>query len=108
MVASREERAGPEVEHHRGVVGRTATSAGGEPVERGAVHGPQQVRHVGVGEVGALFVLDGLIEYRAGDETGMHVPQEGEGLSMADEIARWNDVGPRYGLEVVGPPIPVG
>ena len=38
---------------------------------------------------------------------GMHVPTEGEGLSMADEIARWNEVGPRYGLEVVGPPLPV-
>jgi quercetin dioxygenase-like cupin family protein len=109
-------------------------------------------------EAEALFVLDGLIEYRAGDETfeltggsflylplgvphafrirgeaparfvaltapgglmglydvvgvpaaGLHVPQEGEGLSMADEVARWNEVGPRYGLEVVGPPIPVG
>ena len=109
-------------------------------------------------EAEALFVLDGLIEYRAGDETfeltggsflylplgvphafrirgevparfvsltapggliglydevgvpaaGMHLPQAGEGLSMADEIARWNEVGPRYGLEVVGPPIPVG
>ena len=38
---------------------------------------------------------------------GMHVPKEGEGLSMADEIARWNEVGPRYGLEVVGPPAAV-
>lgn len=109
-------------------------------------------------EAEALFVLDGRIEYRAGDETfeltggsflylplgvphafrirgeaparfvsltapgglmglydevgvpaaGMHVPQDGEGLSMPEEIARWNEVGPRYGLEVVGPPIPVG
>lgn len=25
---------------------------------------------------------------------------------MAEEIARWNEVGPRYGLEVLGPPIP--
>ena len=108
-------------------------------------------------EAEALFVLEGVVEYRAGDETfeltqgsflylplgvphafrirgteaarfvaltapgglmglydevgvpaaGMHVPREGEGLSMADEIARWNEVGPRYGLEVVGPPIPV-
>ncbi|PKW28109.1 cupin domain-containing protein [Phycicoccus duodecadis] len=40
--------------------------------------------------------------------TAMRVPGEGEGLSMPDEIARWNEVGPRYGLEVVGPPIPVG
>jgi quercetin dioxygenase-like cupin family protein len=108
-------------------------------------------------EAEALFVLEGVIEYRAGEESyeltegsflylplavphafrirgtsparfvsltapgglmglydevglpaaGMHVPRDGEGLSMADEIARWNEVGPRYGLEVVGPPLPV-
>ena len=107
-------------------------------------------------EAESLFVLDGVVEYRAGeqtyeltegaflylplglphafrirgdrparflaltapgglmglyDEVGvpaavMHVPQEGEGLSMPEEIARWNEVGPRFGLEVVGPPIP--
>jgi quercetin dioxygenase-like cupin family protein len=107
-------------------------------------------------EAEALFVLEGLIEYRAGeeahelgegaflylpqgvphafrirgdtparflgltapgglmglyDEVGvpaavMHLPQEGEGLSIPEEIARWNEVGPRYGLEVVGPPLP--
>ncbi|HYN66839.1 MAG TPA: hypothetical protein VES93_08110 [Ornithinibacter sp.] len=33
---------------------------------------------------------------------------EGEGLSGAEEVARWSEAGPRYGLEVVGPPIPVG
>jgi quercetin dioxygenase-like cupin family protein len=107
-------------------------------------------------EAEALFVLEGLIEYRAGEETyelsegaflylplglphafrirghqpakflaltapgglmglydevgvpaaGMHLPQEGEGRSMPEEIGRWNEVGPRYGLEVVGPPLP--
>ena len=107
-------------------------------------------------EAEGLFVLQGLIEYRAGDEVhrlsegdflylplglphafrirgeeparflsfttpgglmglydevgvpaaGMHLPQEGEGLPMEEEIARWNEVGPRYGLEVVGPPLP--
>jgi quercetin dioxygenase-like cupin family protein len=31
-----------------------------------------------------------------------------DGLSMEAEIARWNEVGPRYGLEVVGPPLPEG
>ena len=36
----------------------------------------------------------------------LRIPAEGEGRAMAEEIARWNDVGPRYGLEVVGPPIP--
>ena len=29
-----------------------------------------------------------------------------DGLPMAEEIARWNAVGPAYGLSVVGPPIP--
>ncbi len=38
---------------------------------------------------------------------GMHVPGDGEGLTMAEEITRWNEVGPRFGLEVVGPPLPV-
>jgi hypothetical protein len=36
----------------------------------------------------------------------MHIPAEGEGRSMEEEIARWNEVGPRYGLTVVGPPLP--
>ncbi len=31
---------------------------------------------------------------------------DGDGLPLDVEIARWNEVGPRYGLEVVGPPIP--
>ncbi|MCW2850303.1 MAG: Cupin 2, conserved barrel domain protein [Marmoricola sp.] len=107
-------------------------------------------------EAEALFVLEGRIDYRAGEETheltdgtflylplglphafrirgdrparflsltapgglmglydevgvpaaGMHLPGEGEGLSMEEEIGRWNEVGSRYGLEVVGPPIP--
>jgi Cupin domain len=29
-----------------------------------------------------------------------------DGMSMAEEIPRWNEIGPRYGLRVVGPPIP--
>jgi quercetin dioxygenase-like cupin family protein len=107
-------------------------------------------------EAEALFVLEGTIEYRAGEEThilsdgsflylplgvphafrirgakparfigltapgglmglydevglpagAMRVPEEGEGRSMSEEIGRWNEVGPRYGLEVVGPPLP--
>lgn len=44
------------------------------------------------------------------DEVGVpaeerRLPGE-DGLPMDVEIARWNEVGPRYGLEVVGPPIP--
>jgi hypothetical protein len=44
------------------------------------------------------------------DEVGvpaaeMRLPGD-DGVPMAEEIARWNDVAPRYGLEAVGPPIP--
>jgi quercetin dioxygenase-like cupin family protein len=106
-------------------------------------------------EAEALFVLEGRISYRAGEE--LHELEDGvflflpqglphafrvrgtaparflaltvpgglmglydevgipaqamrlpgsDGLPMAEEIARWNEVGPRYGLEVVGPPLP--
>jgi quercetin dioxygenase-like cupin family protein len=56
----------------------------------------------------ALTVPGGLMGLY--DEVGipareMRLPGE-DGLAMAEEIARWNEVGPRYGLEVVGPPIP--
>ena len=37
--------------------------------------------------------------------TAMRLPGE-DGLPMAEEIGRWNEVGPRYGLEVLGPPLP--
>jgi quercetin dioxygenase-like cupin family protein len=44
------------------------------------------------------------------DEVGIPATERrlpgGDGLPMDEEIARWNQVGPRYGLEVVGPPIP--
>ena len=45
------------------------------------------------------------------DEVGvpaaaMRLPGEGEGRPMAEEIGRWNEIGPRFGLEVLGPPIP--
>ncbi len=107
-------------------------------------------------EAEALFVLEGRIDYRAGEElhelsdgdflylplglphafrirgvkparflalttpgglmglydevgvpaAAVRLPGEGEGLAMDEEIGRWNEVGPRYGLEVIGPPIP--
>ena len=43
------------------------------------------------------------------DEVGMPAKErrlpEGGGRPMAEEVARWNEIGPRYGLEVLGPPI---
>jgi quercetin dioxygenase-like cupin family protein len=111
--------------------------------------------HRHTNEAEALFVLDGHVTYRAGDDVHeltagsflflpQHLPHAfrvrgdqparflaltvpgglmglydevgvparemrlpgDDGPAMADEIARWNEVGPRYGLEVVGPPIP--
>ena len=106
-------------------------------------------------EAEALFLLEGRITYRAGDDvfeledgaflflpqalphafrirgdrparllaltvpgglmglydevglpaTQMRLPGD-DGRSFDEEVARWNGVGPRYGLEVVGPPIP--
>jgi len=57
----------------------------------------------------ALTVPGGLL--RLYDEVGvpataMRIPAEGEGRTMAEEVGLWNEVGPRYGLKVVGPPIP--
>ncbi len=61
-----------------------------------------KVRYLALTEPGRLLHLY--------DEVGIPAPERrlpGEdGLPMAEEIARWNEVGPRYGLEVVGPPIP--
>jgi quercetin dioxygenase-like cupin family protein len=56
----------------------------------------------------ALTVPGGLMGLY--DEVGIpaaerRLPGE-DGTPMAEEIARWAEVGPRYGLQVVGPPIP--
>ena len=57
----------------------------------------------------AITVPGGLLDLY--DEVGvpadgLRVPGPGEGRTLADEIGRWNEVGPRYGLQVLGPPIP--
>ena len=57
----------------------------------------------------ALTVPGGLLHLY--DEVGVpaaarRIPEAGEGRSMSEEISRWNQAGPRYGLEVIGPPIP--
>jgi mannose-6-phosphate isomerase-like protein (cupin superfamily) len=64
--------------------------------------GSSPVRYLGLTSPGALLHLY--------DEVGMAATERRlpgpDGLPMADEIARWNQIGPRYGLSVVGPPIP--
>jgi quercetin dioxygenase-like cupin family protein len=61
-------------------------------------------------KVVALTVPGGLLGLY--DEVGVPAAERrlpgADGLPMAEEIKRWNEVGPRYGLTVVGPPIPDG
>jgi len=53
-------------------------------------------------------VPGGLIDLYA--EVGMVAEERrlpgGDGRSIEEEIPRWNEIGPRYGLRVIGPPIP--
>ena len=56
----------------------------------------------------ALTAPGGLMDLY--DEVGLPARERRlpgtDGLPMEEEIRRWNEVAPRYGLRVVGPPIP--
>jgi quercetin dioxygenase-like cupin family protein len=66
------------------------------------ITGTAPARFLGFADPGGLFGLY--------DEVGMPAAERrlpgADGLPMEDEIPRWNEVGPRYGLQVVGPPLP--
>jgi quercetin dioxygenase-like cupin family protein len=66
------------------------------------VTGDGPVRFIG------LVVPGGLM--RLYDEVGIPARERrlpgADGQSLADEVQRWNEVAPRFGLRVVGPPIP--
>jgi quercetin dioxygenase-like cupin family protein len=66
------------------------------------VTGQVPVRFLGLVVPGGLLGLY--------DEVGLpasaHRLPGADGRTVPDEISRWNEVGPRYGLQVVGPPIP--
>ena len=68
------------------------------------VTGDRPVRFLGFADPGALLALY--------DEVGIPAAERrlpgADGLPMDVEISRWNEVGPRYGLQVVGPPLPEG
>ncbi|KQZ89192.1 hypothetical protein ASD62_07615 [Phycicoccus sp. Root563] len=66
------------------------------------VTGEQAVRFVGLSDPGHLFDLYPEVGLPAAER---RLPGP-DGRPMGEEIARWNEVGPRYGLEVVGPPLP--
>ncbi|MFZ0323386.1 MAG: cupin domain-containing protein [Actinomycetes bacterium] len=66
------------------------------------ITGDRPARYVGLTVPGGLLKLY--------DEVGIPAAQRrlpgDDGLPMSEEIERWNELGPRYGLRVVGPPIP--
>jgi len=66
------------------------------------VTGSTPVRFLGLTTPGGLMALY--------DEVGIPALERRlpgvDGLPQGEEIARWNEVGPRYGLQVVGPPLP--
>ena len=66
------------------------------------VTGTTPARLLGFTDPGHLFHLY--------DEVGIPAAERrlpgADGLGMEVEIPRWNEVGPRYGLEVVGPALP--
>lgn len=66
------------------------------------VTGSGPVRFLGLAAPGGLLALYDEVGIPA---TERRLPGD-DGQSMGEEIARWNEVGPRYGLQVVGPPLP--
>lgn len=66
------------------------------------VTGDAPVRFLGFADPAGLFDLYAEVGMPAGER---RLPGQ-DGIPMPAEIARWNEVGPRFGLEVVGPPIP--
>ncbi len=66
------------------------------------VTGDEPVRFIGLSVPGGLMSLYDEVGIPARER---RIPGE-DGTPMAEEIARWSEVAPRYGLQVVGPPIP--
>ena len=79
------------------------------------IHLPQDIPHAFRirGETPARFLAltapGGLLHLY--DEVGIPAAERRlpgtDGLTPEEEIPRWVEVGPRYGLEVLGPPIPL-
>ena len=71
---------------------------------------PHAFRIIGTRPVRFLGMTAPAGLMRLYDEVGMPARERrlpgSDGLSIEEEIPRWNEIGPRYGLQVVGPPIP--
>jgi quercetin dioxygenase-like cupin family protein len=66
--------------------------------------GKAGVRYLALGVPGRLMALYDEVGVPA-TERRLPVPGQ-DGWTMAEEIARWNEFAPRYGLVVLGPPLP--
>ena len=66
------------------------------------VTGSEPARFLGLSAPGRLFHLYEEVGMPAAERR----PPGADGQSMAEEIPRWNAVASRYGLEVLGPPLP--
>lgn len=66
------------------------------------VTGTRPVRLVAIVAPGGLMGLYDEVGVPAGER---RIPGT-DGLSFDEEVKRWNEAGPRYGLQVVGPPLP--
>jgi quercetin dioxygenase-like cupin family protein len=68
------------------------------------ITGDAPAKFLGLTVPGHLLSLYDKVGMPAGDR---RLPGA-DGPSISEEIARWNEFGPEYGLTVVGPPIPEG
>jgi hypothetical protein len=66
------------------------------------IRGDAPARFLALAEPGGILHLYDEVGLPA---TELRLPGP-DGLTPEQEIPRWNQVGARYGLEVVGPPIP--
>ncbi|WP_380169592.1 dimethylsulfonioproprionate lyase family protein [Jannaschia sp. R86511] len=66
------------------------------------VTGSEPVRFLGLAAPGRLFHLYEEVGVPAAERR----PPGPDGPSAAEEVPRWNAVAGRYGLEVLGPPLP--
>jgi len=66
------------------------------------IRGPHPARFLAGATPGGLMDLYDEVGITAAER---RLPGE-DGQPMDVEIAKWNEIGPRYGLTVVGPPIP--
>ena len=66
------------------------------------IRGDTPARFLGLVTPGALLHLYDEVGIPAAE---MRLPGE-DGQSLEEEIPKWMEVSPRYGIEVVGPPIP--